>query len=55
MAEHVTGHAASSNKTADPSVNSRTLFNGHKTIAIDHNGQRYSLRITSSGKLILTK
>jgi len=38
-----------------PVVNSRTLFQGRNIIAIEHNGERYALRITASGKLILTK
>lgn len=35
--------------------NSRDLFNGHTEVLIEHNGDEYRLRITSNGKLILTK
>jgi hemin uptake protein HemP len=31
------------------------LFSGAKEIAIEHEGEEYRLRITSNGKLILTK
>ncbi|ALO45638.1 hemin uptake protein HemP [Pseudohongiella spirulinae] len=40
---------------ADQPLISEHLFKGRKTICIDHNGERYTLRITSQGKLILTK
>lgn len=36
-------------------VSSRTLFGKHRTLVIDHEGERYTLRITSNRKLILTK
>jgi hemin uptake protein HemP len=35
-------------------VSSSVLFAGGRELAIDHNGRRYQLRITQSGKLILT-
>lgn len=41
--------------TADQPLVSENLFNGRKTICIEHNGKRYTLRITSQDKLILTK
>ena len=34
---------------------SDSLFNGHKTVAIEHNGAVYRLQATKLGKLILTK
>jgi len=34
---------------------SRDLFKEHTEIVIEHNGDEYRLRITSNGKLILTK
>ena len=33
---------------------SEELFAGTREIVIDHNGRRYQLRITQTGKLILT-
>lgn len=35
-------------------VSSAELFAGGREIEIDHNGRRYQLRITQTGKLILT-
>jgi len=35
-------------------VSSAALFAGSREIEIDHNGRRYQLRITQTGKLILT-
>jgi hemin uptake protein HemP len=35
-------------------VSSAELFAGSREIEIDHNGRRYQLRITQTGKLILT-
>ena len=37
------------------SLDSKTLFKGRSCIFIEHNGELYSLRITSNDKLILTK
>ena len=37
------------------SVTSEALLNGHKELVIEHAGELYRLRITSKGKLILTK
>lgn len=34
---------------------SRTLLNGNDRLWIEHNGERYTLRVTRQGKLILTK
>lgn len=36
-------------------LDSRRLFDGASVVEIDHNGQRYQLRITRENKLILTK
>lgn len=35
-------------------VSSADLFRGGRELEIDHNGRRYQLRITQTGKLILT-
>lgn len=36
-------------------VRSAQLFCGDKEVVIEHDGERYRLRRTSKGKLILTK
>ncbi len=36
-------------------VDSQTLFQGQREIWIEHEGERYRLRITRRGKLILQK
>lgn len=36
-------------------IDSRTLLQGQRTIAIQHNGTVYRLQATRLGKLILTK
>lgn len=38
-----------------PRFSSGALFGARNEIAIVHNGEEYRLRITSNGKLILTK
>jgi len=38
-----------------PPVSSEQLLRGATTLAIDHAGQRYLLRVTRENKLILTK
>jgi hemin uptake protein HemP len=38
-----------------PRLNSRLLFGTQNEIVIEHQGDEYRLRITSNGKLILTK
>ena len=40
---------------AERSVASAELFAGSKEVVIEHEGERYRLRCTSKGKLILTK
>lgn len=34
---------------------SHSLLGGHRQVQIDHQGERYVLRVTRHGKLILTK
>jgi hemin uptake protein HemP len=38
-----------------PCLQSVNLFNGQKSITIEHNGAMYRLQTTKLGKLILTK
>jgi hemin uptake protein HemP len=49
--------AAANNTAADKmgEVDSRQLFADAKALFIRHDGERYTLRLTSKGKLILTK
>ena len=45
-------------KTSHPKgsrVSTDKLFNGARELIIEHTGEEYRLRITSKGKLILTK
>jgi hemin uptake protein HemP len=44
-------------RNANPAAyrDSAEIFNGLREVVIKHNGAEYRLRITSSGKLILTK
>jgi hemin uptake protein HemP len=37
------------------SLHSASLFNGHQSVLIEHNGVSYRLQATKFGKLILTK
>lgn len=39
----------------EDSIDAEQLFRGRKEIVISHNGDRYVLRITRHGKLILNK
>ncbi|CAM5460633.1 hemin uptake protein HemP [Thauera mechernichensis] len=39
----------------DAAIRSEQLFEGRSTLEIEHEGCRYFLRATRSGKLILTK
>lgn len=55
MAESCHKPATTGIKTAVNVISSNALFKGSNIIAIEHNGERYALRITASGKLILTK
>lgn len=38
-----------------PRLDSRSLFRGGREVVIEHDGGEYRLRLTASGKLILTK
>lgn len=38
-----------------PKIDSRALFGASNEIVIEHMGEEYRMRITSNGKLILTK
>ncbi len=40
---------------APPRQSTDRLFSGAREMIIEHNGEEYHLRITSKGKLILTK
>jgi hemin uptake protein HemP len=54
--QEAAAHAATSNVAgAAPVVPSAQLLGAYQAIEIDHNGQRYRLQSTRSGKLILTK
>jgi hemin uptake protein HemP len=37
------------------SISSRDLLAGHREVVINHDGDQYRLRLTSTNKLILTK
>ena len=41
--------------STDRQINSRTLLGSEGRVVIEHDGQRYLLRQTNAGKLILTK
>lgn len=46
------------NRDPNPSrnrISSQQLFASQNEVVIEHNGEDYRLRITSNGKLILTK
>lgn len=47
--------AADGNSAALKLFKSELLFNGNKSVAIEHNGAVYRLQATKLGKLILTK
>lgn len=47
-------HGQGPDSNAPRRYTSEELFAGMREIAIDHNGRRYQLRITQTGKLILT-
>ena len=42
-------------RMATPVIRSETLLSARKEAVIEHRGERYLLRETSKGKLILTK
>lgn len=41
--------------TGAPRISSATLLAGSREIIVEHRGDDYRLRLTSNGKLILTK
>lgn len=43
------------NKAGVPTVDSAALFGGERELLIQHGSERYRLRRTRNGKLILTK
>ncbi len=47
--------ASGENSSSRSRINSKQLFSDRNEIVIDHQGDEYRLRITSNGKLILTK
>lgn len=52
---HVSEAAREKDNPVRVEINAEQLFAGEKEIIIRHDGERYSLRRTSKGKLILTK
>jgi hemin uptake protein HemP len=59
MAEQTKSHAIAyktlTASTRQTTLQSRALFQGEKSIIIQHQGEAYFLRITKNDKLILTK
>ena len=51
LPEQTSAHAVQ----AAPRVRLADIMRGHREAVIEHEGQDYRLRITASGKLILTK
>ncbi len=51
----VTGVSQSGDIPMMPRMRSDVLFAGSRELVIEHAGEEYRLRITSKGKLILTK
>lgn len=49
------GAARPSSPTATPRYRARDLLKGHAEITLELDGRDYRLRLTSAGKLILTK
>ena len=49
------GTADMSSRPPKRAISSAELFGGARVVAIEHEGETYTLRQTSSGKLILTK
>ena len=49
------GHKRSGTTGAREPIDVKTLFDGQTEIQLDHGGEIYRLRITSTGKLILNK
>jgi len=55
MSNNVNQPEQNPDKTTVRILNSDQLMQGRNTLHIFHNGDRYTLRVTASGKLILTK
>jgi hemin uptake protein HemP len=57
MMEQTSDPESGENATAEPQivVSSKELFGENREIVIEHDGERYRLRITRRGKLILQK
>ena len=54
-AERAPAHEVNKNYACPAALDSSVLLQGHKTVAISHNGSVYRLQATKLGKLILTK
>jgi hemin uptake protein HemP len=55
-ADPVSGHTRPEGPVVDfPVAESTALLNGHRELRIRHGSDTYRLRLTASGKLILTK
>jgi hemin uptake protein HemP len=55
-AEHASGQTRPEGTLVDfPVAESTALLNGHRELRIRHGSDTYRLRLTASGKLILTK
>jgi len=55
-ADPASGHTRSEGAVVDfPVAESTALLNGHRELRIRHGSDTYRLRLTASGKLILTK
>jgi len=52
---HTDGQASQRTELTAAAVDSSSLLQGHKAVAISHNGSVYRLQATKLGKLILTK
>lgn len=50
-----TGHGGVAQMSTDTALDSASLLQGGKAVAIRHNGEVYRLQATRQGKLILTK
>jgi hemin uptake protein HemP len=55
QSDSAAGQSASSGAAEAGVISSRELLGSHKRLNIEHNGEHYTLRITSNNKLILTK
>lgn len=49
------GQTSSQASKSAPRIPLADLLRGHREAIIDHDGNEYRLRLTSAGKLILTK